>query len=68
MQDQPEKIELDGDLISLAGYPAISQWCTSLGCSEVQLAEAIAVVGYSADQVRAYLESVSKEHSPPGSP
>jgi hypothetical protein len=68
MQDQPEKIELDGDLISLAGYPAISRWCKSLWCSEVQLAEAIAVVGYSADQVRVYLENVSRAHSPPGSP
>jgi uncharacterized protein DUF3606 len=56
MQDSPEPAAPDADRISLSGYPAITDWCRSLGCSEVELAEAIGVVGYSASLVRAYLE------------
>jgi hypothetical protein len=56
MPEQPEELSADSGQISLSGYPVISSWCRSLGCSEVQLAEAIAAVGYSASEVRAYLK------------
>ncbi len=42
-------------LISLAQYPDIRDWCVHLGCSEIELAEAIAVVGYSPQLVREFL-------------
>jgi len=54
MQDDPGNIDLNG-LISIAQYPDIREWCSHLGCTEIQLAEAIAVVGYSPELVRAFL-------------
>jgi uncharacterized protein DUF3606 len=69
MQDQPGNLSPgSSQIISISEYPAIKYWCESLGCSEVQLAEAIAHVGYSADRVRVYLETPSRGHSPPNSP
>ena len=50
-------------LISIS-YPEITEWCDRLGCTEVQLAEAIAAVGYSAIQVEAYLTRQSAPQSP----
>ena len=55
MQEQPKGVDSGQEDISLAKYPEITAWCEILGCSEVQLAEAIAAVGYSAASVRAYL-------------
>jgi hypothetical protein len=55
MQAQPERTHPDSQRISLSGYPVIADWCKALGCSEVELAEAIGVVGDSAAQVRKYL-------------
>jgi len=52
MQDRTPK-EPDG-LISIS-YPEITQWCARLGCTEVQLAEAIGAVGYSSARVTDYL-------------
>ena len=54
MDEDPTNIDLNG-LISIAQYPDIRQWCSHLGCSEIELAEAIAVVGYVPDQVRTFL-------------
>jgi hypothetical protein len=54
MQDDPSNIELEG-LISIARYPDIRDWCCQLGCTEIELAEAIAVVGYSPSLVRSFL-------------
>jgi hypothetical protein len=54
MQDDPSNIELEG-LISIARYPDIRDWCSQLGCTEIELAEAIAVVGYSPSLVRSFL-------------
>ena len=54
MQDDPTNIDLKG-LISIAQYPEIRDWCSHLGCTEIELAEAIAVVGYSPDLVRVFL-------------
>lgn len=45
MQDDPSKIDFK-DQISIAQYPDIRKWCRHLGCTEIELAEAIAVVGY----------------------
>ena len=59
MQDDPSNIDLKG-LISIAQYPEIRDRCTHLGCTEVELAEAIAVVGYSPELVRVFLA----EHPP----
>jgi hypothetical protein len=50
----------------LSGYPAITDWCKALGCSEVELAEAVGVVGYSASRVREYLKKGRRAgRSPP---
>ena len=54
MHDDPPTIDCKG-LISIAQYPDIREWCTHLGCTEIELAEAIAVVGYSPDLVREFL-------------
>jgi len=54
MQDDPTDIDPNG-LISIAQYPDIREWCAHLGCTEIQLAEAIAVVGYSPELVRVFL-------------
>ena len=54
MQDDPPTIDPQG-LISIAHYPDIRQWCSVLGCTEIELAEAIAVVGYSPELVRGFL-------------
>ena len=54
MQDDPANIDLKG-LISIAQYPDIRDWCSHLRCTEIELAEAIAIVGYSPELVRAFL-------------
>ena len=54
MQYEPSTIDHKG-LISLAQYPDIREWCSHLGCTDIELAEAIAVVGYSPDLVRKFL-------------
>jgi len=54
MQGDPPNIDCKG-LISIAQYPDIREWCSHLGCTEIELAEAIAVVGYSPDLVREFL-------------
>jgi len=64
MQDQTTPP--DSQRISLSGYPAITDWCKALGCSEVELAEAVGVVGYSASRVREYLKKGRRAgRSPP---
>jgi hypothetical protein len=55
MQDDPTT-DLTG-LISIGRYSEIKDWCAHLGCTEVELAEAIAVTGYSPDRVQAFLQS-----------
>jgi len=66
MQDQTERTPPDSQRISLSGYPAITDWCKALGCSEVELAEAVGVVGYSASRVREYLKKGRRAgRSPP---
>ena len=54
MHDDQTNIDPSG-LISIAQYPDIREWCAHLGCTEIQLAEAIAVVGYSPGRVREFL-------------
>jgi hypothetical protein len=63
MQEQPQ-VDIDLGRISLSRYAEITAWCVALRCSEVELAEAIAVVGYSAASVRSYLDD-SAGASPP---
>lgn len=41
--------------ISIEQYPEIRAWCLRLGCTEIELAEAIALVGYSPELVRVFL-------------
>jgi len=62
MQDDSTNIDLNGD-ISLAQYPDIREWCSHLRCTEIELAEAIAVVGYSPDLVRAFLAEKTAQRS-----
>ena len=54
MQDDGTKIALT-DVISIAHYPEIRDWCARFGCTEIQLAEAIAAVGYSPELVQGFL-------------
>jgi hypothetical protein len=42
MHDDPTT-DFNG-LISIAHYPEIRDWCIRFGCTEIQLAEAIATV------------------------
>jgi hypothetical protein len=46
--------------ISIALYAEIREWCTRLGCTEVELAEAIALVGDSPELVRAFLADAAR--------
>lgn len=54
MQDDP-RINLTGS-IAIGNYGQIKHWCAQLGCTEVELAEAIAAVGYAEEAVREFLE------------
>jgi hypothetical protein len=54
MHENADPIDTRGP-ISLAKYAHIRDWCAYFGCTEVELAEAIAVVGYSPDLVRLFL-------------
>ena len=54
MQDDPRKIDVV-ESISIAQYPEIRDWCKELGCTEIELAEAVGVVGHSAAKVRTFL-------------
>jgi Protein of unknown function (DUF3606) len=54
MHDDPPNVEHKG-VISIAQYPDIREWCSHLRCTEIELAEAIAFVGYSPDLVREFL-------------
>jgi hypothetical protein len=55
MQDDPNL----ASLISIGSYGQIKYWCAQFRCTEVQLAEAIAAVGYSYRSVREYLDHQS---------
>jgi len=46
--------------ISIADYGEICEWCKRLGCTEIELAEAIALVGYSPERVRVFLASATR--------
>ena len=52
-------------LISIDSSDEIKRWCQTLGCSEVELAEAIALCGYGLDSVSAFLAKTSPGGSPP---
>jgi hypothetical protein len=54
MQDAEGKWDPSGP-ISIIEYAHIREWCAHLGCTEVELAEAIALVGNHPDQVRDFL-------------
>ena len=51
----------DEGLISIGSYGQIKFWCAQFGCTEVQLAEAIAAVGYSQRSVLEYLNQRSNK-------
>ena len=63
MRDESTNINLNGE-ISLAQYPDIREWCRHLGCTEIELAEAIAVVGYSPELVRVFLAGKAEGSAP----
>ncbi len=58
MQEEPPTSDVSGT-ISIGTYEEIKAWCTKLGCTEVELAEAIATAGYSSESVRVLLDSQS---------
>jgi len=53
MEDDPST-DLTG-FICIGNYAQIKYWCAQFGCTEVELAEAIAAVGYSRESVREFL-------------
>ena len=62
MQGDPPTVDSKGS-ISIAHYAEIREWCIHLGCTEVELAEAIALVGYSPELVRAFLADATRTPS-----
>jgi hypothetical protein len=62
MQGDPRTVDVMGS-ISIAQYAEIRDWCLHLGCTEVELAEAIALVGNCPEQVRAFLANASRRRS-----
>ena len=65
MHDEPMRIDPEG-LISLSRYAQIRDWCNHLRCTEVELAEAIAVVGYSPGLVRLFLANSARKRAAEG--
>jgi Protein of unknown function (DUF3606) len=63
MHDEPSTDS--SRLISISSPDEIKHWCETLGCTEVQLAEAIALCGYGVDSVRAFLANPSLKASSP---
>ncbi|MGQ2923475.1 DUF3606 domain-containing protein [Variovorax sp. UC122_21] len=55
MTDDTKKTALDRKLISLEEKHEVRSWTESLGCSEMQLRDAVKAVGNSAQEVRGYL-------------
>ena len=66
MHDDPTT-DLTG-LISIAQYPEIRDWCRRFGCTEIQLAEAIATVGYSPQSVETFLANAINGRALPKPP
>ena len=48
----------DGNLISLLEDWEVKYWTETLGCSVLQLKDAVKAVGHSAEKVRTYLQNV----------
>lgn len=57
MSDDTNEIVHDRNFISLNERYEVRDWTNSLGVTEVQLREAVAAVGHSADNVLKYLAS-----------
>ncbi|MGI4779821.1 MAG: DUF3606 domain-containing protein [Janthinobacterium lividum] len=57
MSDDPEKTAADRKLISLTEAHEVRSWTRSFGYTRERLEKAVAVVGNSAEAVRAYLGS-----------
>ena len=57
MSDDKTQTAQDRNLINLSEPYEVRDWTNSLGVTEVQLREAVAAVGRSADKVREYLAS-----------
>jgi hypothetical protein len=63
MHDEPSTDR--SHLISISSPEEIKQWCETLRCTEIELAEAIALCGYEFDSVHAFLVNPSLRSSPP---
>ncbi|MFN3439663.1 MAG: DUF3606 domain-containing protein [Acidovorax sp.] len=57
MSDDKTEVVQDRNLISLNEHYEVRDWTNSLGVTEMELREAVAAVGPSADKVRQYLAS-----------
>lgn len=55
MSDDTIKIVHDRNVISLDEHYEVRDWTNSLAVNELELREAVAAVGASADKVRQYL-------------
>jgi hypothetical protein len=57
MSDNTKETIHDRNFISLNEHYEVRDWTNSLGVTEMELREAVAAVGNSADKVREYLAS-----------
>jgi len=57
MSDNTHDIVHDRNFIHLNEHYEVRDWTNSLGVTEMELREAVAAVGNSADKVREYLAS-----------
>jgi hypothetical protein len=60
MSDDKSKTGQDRKLIALTEPYEVRDWCKSLGCTKEDLETAVKAVGHSADKVREYLKSKSR--------
>jgi hypothetical protein len=57
MSDNKTPVNRDNNRINLREHYEVRDWTNSLGVNEIELREAVAAVGSSADKVRQYLAS-----------
>lgn len=60
MNDDKNQTAMDRKLINTSEAYEMRDWSKSLGVSEDRIREAVAAVGNSAEQVRAYLQGAGR--------
>ena len=60
MSDYTTATGHDTTMVQIADGNEVRYWCHSLGCTEAQLRESVEAVGNSPDNVRAFLETLTR--------